>query len=62
MSKDKKIINPMLSGTLFPDGVPPMDYMDISYTRPPGPSAGIKAMILAATKLGYNVIYINLEE
>lgn len=56
-----KETNDMITGTLFPNGVP-VDYLTQMRGMPwPRPSA---AMIVAgeAIKQGYSVIYINLEK
>lgn len=59
MSKDKKILNPLLSGTLFKDGVP-MDYLTQFRGVNPWPTPAALIMVQSAIKLGYNVVYINL--
>lgn len=59
MKKNK--INPLLTGTLFPDGVP-VDYMIQSQAGKPFVAPTAILVALSAIKHGYNVIYINLEQ
>jgi len=55
-----KNTTPMITGTLFPDGVP-FDYLKEWQGKPwPKPSAAI-VIVGEAIKQGYSVIYLNLE-
>ena len=58
MSNFKNII----TGTLFPDGVPPANYLTIGIQGRPWPKPTATMLIMKeAIKQGYTVVYINLE-